>query len=97
VQHALKDLARGGGDRSQQLSVHTPDEAGHVARWFNTFAGKIRSSAASTAEQTSAAAEQAGKSVQSAASATEESNRLALNAAIEAARAHAAAPAGPAR
>jgi methyl-accepting chemotaxis protein len=33
----LKDIAQGEGDLTQRLEVHTRDELGEMATWFNTF------------------------------------------------------------
>jgi methyl-accepting chemotaxis protein len=33
----LKDIAQGEGDLTQRLEVHTRDELGEMANWFNTF------------------------------------------------------------
>lgn len=38
---ALKDIAEGEGDLTRRLPVTTSDEVGELARWFNTFLGKL--------------------------------------------------------
>ena len=41
VVNALRDIAEGDGDLTQRLQVNSKDELGELARWFNTFIGKI--------------------------------------------------------
>lgn len=38
----LKDIAQGDGDLTKQLPVNTQDELGELAKWFNTFLGKMQ-------------------------------------------------------
>ncbi len=38
----LKDIAEGEGDLTVRLDVSSEDEVGDLARWFNTFIGKLR-------------------------------------------------------
>ncbi|MGQ9650154.1 MAG: methyl-accepting chemotaxis protein [Phycisphaerae bacterium] len=39
---ALQDIAQGEGDLTRRLEVHTTDEVGDVAKWFNTFVEKLQ-------------------------------------------------------
>ena len=39
---ALEEIARGGGDLTRRIEVHTGDESGEVARWFNAFADYLQ-------------------------------------------------------
>ncbi len=39
---ALEEIARGGGDLTQRIEVHSNDESGEVARWFNAFADYLQ-------------------------------------------------------
>ncbi len=38
----IKDVAEGEGDLTRRLEVHTKDELGEMARWFNVFIGKLQ-------------------------------------------------------
>ena len=38
----LKDIAQGEGDLTMRLKVHTRDEVGELATWFNTFVDKLQ-------------------------------------------------------
>jgi methyl-accepting chemotaxis protein len=38
----LKDIAEGDGDLTTRLAVHTQDEVGELARWFNLFIEKLQ-------------------------------------------------------
>ena len=38
----LKDIAEGEGDLTKKLDVHTDDEIGELAKYFNLFVGKIQ-------------------------------------------------------
>jgi len=38
----LKDIAEGEGDLTRRLEVATSDELGEMAKWFNTFIGKLQ-------------------------------------------------------
>lgn len=37
----LKDIAEGQGDLTKRLSIENKDELGDLAKWFNTFIGKV--------------------------------------------------------
>jgi len=39
---ALQDIAQGEGDLTRRLQVHTRDEIGELATWFNTFVEKLQ-------------------------------------------------------
>lgn len=39
---SLKDIAEGDGDLTKRLEVKTEDELGDLAKWFNTFVGKLQ-------------------------------------------------------
>lgn len=38
----LKDIAEGEGDLTRKLTANSKDEVGELARWFNTFLGKLQ-------------------------------------------------------
>ncbi|WP_321418281.1 methyl-accepting chemotaxis protein [uncultured Desulfobacter sp.] len=38
----LKDIAQGEGDLTMRLEANSKDEIGEMARWFNTFVGKLQ-------------------------------------------------------
>ncbi|XPS82417.1 methyl-accepting chemotaxis sensory transducer [Desulfosarcina variabilis str. Montpellier] len=38
----LKDIAQGEGDLTMRLDVNSKDEVGEMAKWFNTFIGKLQ-------------------------------------------------------
>jgi len=38
----LKDIAQGEGDLTRRLEIHTKDEVGEMALWFNTFIAKLQ-------------------------------------------------------
>jgi hemerythrin-like metal-binding protein len=38
---ALKDIARGEGDLTRRIEVHTADEIGDLAKWFNAFVARL--------------------------------------------------------
>lgn len=38
---ALKDIAEGEGDLTRRLDVNSNDEVGMLAKWFNTFIGRV--------------------------------------------------------
>ncbi|GAB6185169.1 methyl-accepting chemotaxis protein [Thermopirellula anaerolimosa] len=38
----LKDIAQGEGDLTKRLDIHSKDEIGELAHWFNAFIGKLR-------------------------------------------------------
>ncbi len=38
----LRDAAEGDGDLTKRLNIHSTDEVGELARWFNTFIEKIQ-------------------------------------------------------
>ena len=38
----LKDIAQGEGDLTMRLEVNSKDEVGELAKWFNTFIGKLQ-------------------------------------------------------
>ena len=40
----LKDIAQGEGDLTRRLEIHTTDETGELASWFNCFVDKIHGS-----------------------------------------------------
>ncbi len=42
VAAGLKDIARGEGDLTRQLPVHSRDELGELSDWFNTFLENLR-------------------------------------------------------
>lgn len=42
VTHELKDIAQGQGDLTSRLEVHTKDEIGELAKWFNMFLEKMQ-------------------------------------------------------
>ncbi len=57
----VKDLAEGEGDLTKRLEIVTHDELGELAKWFNTFLGKIHdivSQVAGTAEQVASASQE---------------------------------------
>ncbi len=41
VRVGLKDIAQGEGDLTMRLDVKSEDEVGSLAKWFNTFMGKL--------------------------------------------------------
>ncbi|NOZ08356.1 MAG: methyl-accepting chemotaxis protein [FCB group bacterium] len=43
VVEMIKDMAQGEGDLTVRLNVTSKDEFGELARWFNSFVGKLRS------------------------------------------------------
>ncbi|MCC6581253.1 MAG: methyl-accepting chemotaxis protein [Phycisphaeraceae bacterium] len=52
----LKDIAQGEGDLTKRMDVHSRDEVGDVARWFNTFLTKIHDTIAQVAGSAQAVA-----------------------------------------
>ena len=42
VTHELKDIAQGQGDLTSRLEVHSKDEIGDLAKWFNMFLEKMQ-------------------------------------------------------
>ncbi|KAB2959494.1 MAG: HAMP domain-containing protein [Candidatus Methylomirabilis oxygeniifera] len=78
----LKDIAEGEGDLTKRLTVHSRDEAGELARWFNTFMdklheiiGQVRMAAAqnaSTSQQLAAGSEELSSGTQEQAASIEE-------------------------
>ena len=78
----LQDLAQGEGDLTARLEVHSEDEVGELAKWFNTFMdklhdiiGQVRAAAerlASAAQQLAAGSEQLSSGAQEQASSLEE-------------------------
>jgi methyl-accepting chemotaxis protein len=38
----LKDIAEGEGDLTRRLEINSKDEVGELAKWFNTFIGKLQ-------------------------------------------------------
>ncbi len=46
VVRMLKDIATGEGDLSARLSIESKDEVGELAKWFDTFVGKLEDQAA---------------------------------------------------
>ena len=42
VVEGMRDIAEGEGDLTARLDVHTEDEVGELARWFNTFVDKLQ-------------------------------------------------------
>jgi methyl-accepting chemotaxis protein len=43
VVDGLKDIAEGEGDLTKKLNINSEDEVGELAKWFNTFMGKLQS------------------------------------------------------
>lgn len=41
VVDALKDIARGEGDLTRRIDIHTGDEIGALAKWFNAFISRL--------------------------------------------------------
>lgn len=37
----VKDIAEGEGDLTKRLNIDTQDEIGELAKWFDTFVGKL--------------------------------------------------------
>jgi methyl-accepting chemotaxis protein len=42
VVSGLRDAAEGNGDLTKRINIKSSDEVGELARWFNTFIGKIQ-------------------------------------------------------
>jgi methyl-accepting chemotaxis protein len=78
----LKDIAEGEGDLTKRLDVKSRDEIGELAKWFDTFMGKLHDimiqvgsvteNVASASQQLSAASEQLSSGAQEQASSLEE-------------------------
>lgn len=49
--NAMADIASGDGDLTRQININQQDEVGALARHFNTFAAKLRSSLLRTQQQ----------------------------------------------
>ncbi|MBN2280174.1 MAG: HAMP domain-containing protein [Candidatus Marinimicrobia bacterium] len=47
----LQDIAQGEGDLTKTIVVHTRDEIGELAKWFNSFVDKIKNVVKSIAEE----------------------------------------------
>ena len=43
VVNRMHDIAAGQGDLTRRLEIHSHDEVGELARWFNTFMDKLQS------------------------------------------------------
>lgn len=39
---ALKDIAQGEGDLTRRITIHSQDEVGELAKWFNLFVNRIQ-------------------------------------------------------
>jgi len=78
----LRDIAEGEGDLTKRLTVHSQDEIGMLAQWFNTFMDKLQAiigqvkntaaQVASASQQVSVAGEQMSAGSQQQASSLEE-------------------------
>jgi methyl-accepting chemotaxis protein len=78
----FKDIAEGEGDLTKQVEIQSQGEFGEVARWFNTFMGRIHDilaqvkgaadHAAVTSQQVAAASEELSSGTQEQASSLEE-------------------------
>ncbi len=61
VVSGLKDIAQGEGDLTKQLDIHTQDELGELASWFNTFLGNLQKMVGDIASNSSHVGESSGK------------------------------------
>lgn len=78
----LRDIAEGEGDLTKRLTVHSQDELGMLAQWFNTFMDKLQAiigqvkntaaQVASASQQVSSAGEQMSADAQQQAASLEE-------------------------
>lgn len=76
----LRDMAQGDGDLTRRIEVGAHDEVGELAKWFNTFVGKldeIISSIADTAAHVAAASEELSATSQQISAAAEETSTQA--------------------
>jgi methyl-accepting chemotaxis protein len=84
----LKDIAEGEGDLTQRVTIHSHDEIGELARWFNTFVQKVHDIiadvACATREVAGAATEIAAASEEMASGMNEQNQQVTqISSAIE--------------